>query len=64
MLEATGYTLKVEQKLIQVNLDRANDKHPAAGVRLRVGGSIGRQVEELPIPDCDSGADDDLIFTR
>ena len=64
MLEATGYTLKVEQKLIQVNLDRANDKHPAAGVRLRVGGSIGRQVEELPIPDCDSGADDALIFTR
>jgi len=64
MLEATGYTLKVEQKLIQVDLAQAYDKHPAAGVRLRVGGSIGRQVEELPIPDCDNGADDDLIFTR
>jgi hypothetical protein len=64
MLEATGYTLKVEQKLIQVDLAQAYDKHPAAGVRLRVGGSIGRQVEELPIPDCDNGADDDLTFTR
>ena len=64
MLEATGYTLRVEQKLIQVNLDRANDKHPAAGVRLRVGGSIGRQVEELPVPEWDNGVDESLIFTR
>ena len=64
MLEATGYTLKVEQKVIQVNLAKAFDDHPDDGVSLRVGGSIGRQVEELPIPDCDNGADDDLIFTR
>ena len=28
MLEATGYLLKVEQKVIQVNLARAFDKHP------------------------------------
>jgi len=64
MLEVTGYTLKVEQKLIQVNLAQAYDKHPDDGVRLRVGGSIDRQVEELPIPEWDNGVDESLIFTR
>ena len=62
MKDATGYTLQVEQKLIQVNLDRAHNKHADDGVPLRVGGSIGRQVEELPVPEWNGGVDESLIF--
>lgn len=32
MFEATGYRLKVEQKVIQVNLADAFDKHPDAPI--------------------------------
>ena len=64
MLKATGYRLKVEQKAIQVNLANAYDDHPDDGVSLRIGGSIGRQIEELPVPEWDNGVDESLLFAH